>query len=104
MEQTLRDHLSTLASKYAALTGTTAATVGKRAINDNTFFARVLEGQGFTVRTFDKVVAWFSDNWPDDASWPEGIERRPFRGDPEIQSAEAPSPLPSEAQVSGERR
>lgn len=75
MEDELRQHLATCAAAFAAATGITPATIGKRALNDNTFFARIAEGQGFTVRTYDRVVAWMSAEWPADAVWPEHIAR-----------------------------
>jgi hypothetical protein len=75
MEETLRHHLFLCVRAFERATDTTPATVGKRALNDNTFFARISEGQGFTVRTFDRVMEWLSANWPHDAEWPEGVER-----------------------------
>ena len=88
MEETLRAHLLQLASAYSTKTGQSYATIGKRALNDNTFFARFEAGDvGFNIRTFDKVVQWFADNWPADAEWPADVPR------PE------PTPEPSEAPV-----
>ena len=75
MEHELRQHLFVLADAFAASTGRTRATIGKNALNDNTFFARIERGDGFNVRTFDRTLQWFSDNWPDDLDWPKGIAR-----------------------------
>jgi len=75
MEETLRTHLFECAALFEKATGVTPATIGKRALNDNTFFARISEGQGFTVRTFDRVMEWLSANWPRDVKWPEYIDR-----------------------------
>jgi len=75
MEETLRQHLIDLAATYEAATGASRATIGKRALNDNTFYARIEDGSGFTIKTFDNLVGWFSENWPADPAWPEGIER-----------------------------
>lgn len=75
MEQTLRENLLDLAASYKDAAGASYASMGQGALNDNTFFSRIQAGKGFTVGTFDRVVAWFSDNWPADLAWPEGIER-----------------------------
>lgn len=76
MEETLRHHLLKCAALFEEATDITPATVGKRALNDNTYFARIATGQGFTIRTYDKVMEWLSDNWPDDkVEWPADIPR-----------------------------
>jgi len=75
MEETLRAHLFECAALFEEATGITPATVGKRALNDNTYFARISSGQGFTIRTYDKVMEWLSANWPDDVAWPKDVPR-----------------------------
>lgn len=77
MEEFLRASLLDLADRFEAACGVTPATAAKRALNDNTFFARIEGGAGFSVRTADRLLQWFSDNWPADAQWPEGLDR-PF--------------------------
>ena len=88
MEQALRAALLDLAARYEAATGQSPAAVGKRALNDNTFFARIHGGAGFNIKTLDKLLLWFSENWPDDLPWPEGVER-PFVGAASIEGAAA---------------
>lgn len=75
MEDELRSHLLHLAATYSDATGVSPATIGKRAINDNTFFQRLEAEAGFTVKTFDRVVGWLSDNWPECVVWPSVIPR-----------------------------
>lgn len=87
MEETLRSQLMLLAAAFEAATGTSPKTIGKRALNDNTFFSRLETGHGFTIRTFDRCVEWLSANWPEDCEWPIDIER----------PASALSPFPIEA-------
>ena len=59
MEQELRTQLFETAERLTALTGITEQSIGQKAINDNTFFKRVREnGAGFTVKTFDRLMAW----------------------------------------------
>lgn len=75
MEETLRQNLLDLAAAFEAGAAVTAPTIGKRALNDNTFYARLESGAGFNIKTYDRLVGWFSENWPDDLEWPASIER-----------------------------
>jgi hypothetical protein len=76
MEDTLRTHLLDLARIFTDATKVSAATIGKRALNDNTVLARMAAGDmGFNIRTYDRLVGWFAENWPDGADWPENVER-----------------------------
>jgi hypothetical protein len=76
MEDTLRTHLVDLTRVFGDATKLSAATVGKRALNDNTVLARISAGDmGFNIRTYDRLVRWFADNWPDGAEWPADVER-----------------------------
>jgi hypothetical protein len=79
MEEVLRNALLDLAARYEAATGQSAAAIGKKALNDNTFFVRIQSGAGFNIKTLDKLLLWFSENWPEGTDWPEGVER-PFAG------------------------
>jgi hypothetical protein len=92
MEQTLRQHLRTCTALFQAHSGVTPKTVCKRALNDNTFFDRVVDGgQGFTVGTYDRVIRWLSENWPAGVDWPSDVPR------PAVPVAKAPSSLSSAA-------
>jgi hypothetical protein len=89
MEDTLRTHLLDLTRAFGEATGASAATVGKRAVNDNTVLARIAAGDmGFNIRTYDRLVRWFSDNWPENAEWPVAVMRPDRAPSPETQAAE----------------
>ena len=75
MEESLRHSLLALAAAFEAATDASPATIGKRALNDNTFFARLNNGRGFNVRTYDRLVAWFAASWPSAHPWPDGVAR-----------------------------
>ena len=76
MEETLRSNLLLLAAKFSTATQTSRPTIALRALNDNTFFTRVSAGSGFTLSTYDRLVTWFSENWPDGIEWPTQIVRQ----------------------------
>lgn len=76
MEETLRTNLIDLAHRFEMATRVSLPTIGKRALNDNTVFSRLEAAKiGFGIRTYDKLVAWFSENWPEGAEWPANVER-----------------------------
>lgn len=76
MEHVLRQHLATLTQGFeTSVSGANARNIGRRAVNDSRIFERLAEGHGFNIRTYDRLVEWFSANWPSDVDWPDGIER-----------------------------
>lgn len=73
MEDELRHHLVTCAAAFAAATGLSISTIGRRAANDWRFFPRLDDGSGFTAGKYDEVMRWFGDHWPAETAWPEGV-------------------------------
>lgn len=51
------------------------STVSTYAAGDGKFFARIENGAGCTIKTANRIVQWFYDNWPEDLAWPKGIAR-----------------------------
>jgi hypothetical protein len=78
MENELRENLLKCASAYADEREISLSTLGRLAAGDWRFFDNLnKDDKTFTARKYDEVVRWFSDNWPDDLSWPDGISRSP---------------------------
>ncbi len=75
MEEIARSELLTLATAFSFALNVSLATLGQRCLNDNSFFTRISSGSNFTLRTYDRVVLWFSANWPDDVAWPAEVAR-----------------------------
>lgn len=75
MKSIARSNLLAVATAFAEAEGVSLASIGQRALKDNTFFSRVASGSNFTVETYDRVVKWLSKNWPEGLLWPDGIER-----------------------------
>lgn len=93
MENVLRNHLRTCAEAFAAAKGLEIVTVGRLAANDWRFFERLNDAEKtFTVRTYDRVMSYFSDNWPEGVDWPEAVPRPvpPPPGDEGHRAAPAP--------------
>lgn len=75
MEETLRQQLIDLADAYASASGCSLQAIGREVMRDGSFFRRMRAGDGFTVKTFDRVIVWFFANWPLGLDWPESIPR-----------------------------
>lgn len=75
MEAELKAHILLLGSRFADLTGLAPSTIGMRVARDARFFDRINDGGGFTVKTYDSVLFWFVDHWPEGAEWPIDIPR-----------------------------
>ncbi len=66
-------------------TGLARSTIGMRVARDARFFDRLANGKGFTVKTYDAVVRWFSANWPDKGRMAvRGLATASCRGCPSI--------------------
>lgn len=76
-EQMNKAALIELAQTYSAHKGLTLATVATYATNDGKFFKNLKENAGCTLARAERVVSWFSLNWPEDLEWPTSIPRPP---------------------------
>lgn len=63
-----------LARLYAAATGLSLSTLGKRACGNNRVFLRLSNGAGANVRTLERIETYFRATWPANASWPADIQ------------------------------
>lgn len=55
---TIRQHLLNRARAYATAKGTSFSAIGKEAISDDRFLARVEKGDNFTLATYQRVIDW----------------------------------------------
>jgi len=62
-----------LAKAYASHQRVAISTVGLRAANHGGFFDRLRCGGSITDQRYQRLVEWFSKNWPDDLPWVEII-------------------------------
>lgn len=58
----LRDELIAAAERHCQAHGITKAALGEAVMKDNKFFARIEAGGGFTIRTFERFMAYFAAN------------------------------------------
>ena len=83
MEEVMRENAQTLLAEYAAYTGLAPTHVARMLFRDGAYMLSVLgrlKAQrsptvSFRVRTYDIIVARFSEVWPEALEWPAGVPR-----------------------------
>ncbi|MDG3577150.1 hypothetical protein P7F60_12180 [Rhizobium sp. YJ-22] len=74
MENELRKILLETAAAFASASDCAVSTVARRAKSDPNFFSRLANPENsFTARTFDQVMRWCADNWPEGKQLPLGL-------------------------------
>ena len=74
MSQTSK--LLQLAQTLAAHEGVGHFAISMRIFGKGDFFHNIItKGSDCRTRTAERVMQWFSDNWPDDLAWPRDIPR-----------------------------
>jgi hypothetical protein len=51
------------------------STASWRMFDDSKRMAQIRAGADIGVRRLERATQWLSDNWPESACWPEGIDR-----------------------------
>lgn len=69
------EHLTKLASAYAAYADRSLLTVAKRVGVHNKTFVLLGQGRGCHFDTFSQAMHWFDQNWPADLEWPQDVPR-----------------------------
>lgn len=82
------NHLLKLARVYGGALELGQSTVSWRVFGDTKKLGAIDGGADIQVRRYEKAMAWFSENWPDGAAWPDDVPR-PI--------PPAPAPEPSQA-------
>lgn len=73
---TLREELISVSDCYAAAMKIGRQRVSTIVLQRGATLQKIADGVAdVTTATFERAMQWFSDNWPDDAAWPDGIAR-----------------------------
>jgi hypothetical protein len=75
MEADLKANLRAVEAAFREKSELAASTIWARAVKDGRFMERLESGKGFTIRTYDTAMLWFSSNWPAGAEWPSHVAR-----------------------------
>ena len=57
-------------------------TVATYAFQEGKVIALLRGGSDIRLKRYEKGMQWFSDNWPPDTPWPEGVRRPEPKGEP----------------------
>lgn len=79
----LRDQLLTVSDAFALHRGISRARVSTIVFNAGHVLERIASGRDLSTGNYERSMRWFSENWPEGARWPDGIER------PAVSSPEA---------------
>ncbi|NSZ47964.1 hypothetical protein G6L63_08555 [Agrobacterium vitis] len=71
----MRDQIIVVADLYAAHCGVSRKTVSWQVLSRSTKLDNIVDGGDITTGIFERAMQWFSDRWPDDLVWPDGITR-----------------------------
>ncbi|BCZ75882.1 hypothetical protein [Acetobacter phage phiAX1] len=69
------EQLLTLSKSYCNLRGISERTASGIIFRDSRTIVRVKEGGSLTVRSFERALNWFRENWPEGSEWPDGVDR-----------------------------
>lgn len=69
------EHIIRLAETYGKHLSLELSTVSTYAENDGKWLIGLKSGASCTLRRAERVVRWFSTNWPADLEWPRDIPR-----------------------------
>lgn len=67
--------ITDLIDRFAAHTELSPSYVSAKCGGDGKLHKRLKAGADLRLRTFRRIVQWFSDNWPADLLWPAGLPR-----------------------------
>ncbi len=69
------EHLLTVVDAFRAAKGLSEARVATLMLGSGQSLARLRGGADIGVRRLSEALQWLSDNWPENAAWPDHVER-----------------------------
>ena len=72
---TLTEQLIKTADRYCELARLSRSRVSTLIFGDGMRLEGIATGKDLNTRSFERAMAWFSDRWPEQAIWPEGVIR-----------------------------
>jgi hypothetical protein len=72
------EELLKVARAYAQATGMSLTTIGRWSCNNDKIYKRIAAGGSAALsRSIETAAAWFHNNWPENARWPDEVPRPP---------------------------
>lgn len=69
------NQLLDLARAYGDAENIELSTVSSRVFDDSKKLGALQTGRDIQVKRLESALRWFSDHWPENVAWPEGIPR-----------------------------
>lgn len=70
-----RSDLIKLVEAYCAATGKSESRIASIVGGTGIFYRRLRAGGDCSATIYQRVMQWFSDHWPADTAWPDGVTR-----------------------------
>lgn len=75
---TLKDQLLAVANMFHRRTGRGPSAVAAAVLNNSKLFERLAGPKGdLSTSSWERMMQFYSDNWPDSAPWPRSVPRPP---------------------------
>jgi hypothetical protein len=65
--------LVTLAEAYCTAKSVSHAALGELVMGNHKFFKLLIAGRGAHSSNLERASDWFTENWPNDVPWPQGV-------------------------------
>ena len=83
-----------VALAYCEHTGKAESTVSRLASGSGNTFKRLRDGHTITYRRADRIIRWFTDNWPENVCHPEQLRRHSALQGPESARSQFSEKMP----------
>ena len=84
----MREQIIAVCDCYAAAMGIGRKRVSFIVMNRGSKIDDIVDGGDLATATFERAMQWFSDNWPADLGWPDGVARPDLTGSLAKEAAE----------------
>lgn len=71
----LREQIICAADAYCKSSGLSRARLSTIILGGGHRLDKIAQDGDLNTASFERAMRWLSENWPDSAEWPEGVER-----------------------------
>lgn len=93
-------NITNLIDRLAQSASLSPSYISVKCSGDSKFYKRLKAGGDVRLSTFNRIVQWFSDNWPADLLWPADLPRpAPSPDSPAVQARAAANDLNADGEI-----
>ncbi len=71
----MRDKIVAVADAYCLATSMSRSRLSTIVFSNGLRLDQIADDSDLTTGSYEKAMQWFSDNWPENTSWPKDIQR-----------------------------